>query len=160
MGKIQKVEKRIIGRDTHEFIVESDIDFYDLIKEASKLSFPNIYKCGICGHDDLRLGFHKASQRFDYVTVSCKKCRASVNFGKKMDSSGVVYIKTKDDKKTLDWRPFGGNDHDSGVGNTDQNFNQTTQHQGINQIPPQNQNFNNWQNNGGANYNQNNGKNY
>jgi late competence protein required for DNA uptake (superfamily II DNA/RNA helicase) len=73
---------------------------------SKNLSFYGVDKCGKCGSDDLELSAHKAKDRFKYVTIKCKKCKAYLNFGQQQENPDVFYLRTKDEggKKVLDWK--------------------------------------------------------
>ncbi len=107
---MQKTIKKKIGRETHTFIVEGET-LFDVMQEAGKLSFNDVHKCGCCGSDLLFLGSHKAKNKFDYVTIKCGSCKASVNFGKQQEDPSVFYLRTREEggKKVIDWKPFEGN---------------------------------------------------
>jgi len=105
MAKIQKSLRKRIGKEVHTFIVEGE-SFHDVIIEASKLSFGDVHKCGICGSDELDLGGHiTAEKNFKYAYVYCKKCKARLNFGQRQDDKNVVYLRTNQDKSLM-WQPF------------------------------------------------------
>ena len=111
MGKITYYLKKKIGKETHSFSVEGD-NFHDVVMTSKNLSFNDVDKCGKCGHDDLALTAHVAKNKFKYTVVKCKKCKAYLNFGQQQENPEVYYLRTKDDKKTLDWQdatsPIGG----------------------------------------------------
>lgn len=107
MGKISYFVKKKIGKDTHQFQVEGE-NLFDVVMTSKNLSFYDVDKCGCCQSDDLMLGAHVAKNKFKYVTIKCKKCKASVNFGQQQENPEVFYITTRDEggKKVLDWKPF------------------------------------------------------
>jgi len=109
---MQKTIKKKIGRETHTFIVEGDT-LFDVMQEAGKLSFYDVHKCGICGGDHLTLGSHHAQNKYKYVTIKCKDCKASVNFGSQTENPDIFYIKMREEegkdgktKKVIDWNKF------------------------------------------------------
>ncbi len=108
---MQKFIKKQIGRETHNFVVEGKT-LFDVMQEASKLSFGDVKKCGCCGSDALVLNSHIAQKKYKYVTVKCLSCKASVNFGQQQEDPEIFYLRTKQegDKKVLDWRPYGEGD--------------------------------------------------
>lgn len=109
---MQKIIKKQIGQETHTFVVEGET-FYDVMREAGKLSFNNVYKCGCCGSDKLYLGSHKAKKKFEYITITCGECKSFINFGKQVEDPTIFYLRTREEngKKVLDWTPFEkGND--------------------------------------------------
>ena len=93
---ITKVIKKQIGKEAHTFMIEGE-DFMDVIRKSQKLSFPNIYKCGVCGSDNLVLGYHKAQEEYEYITVRCRDCKASINFGQQKKDKEMFYLRTKTD---------------------------------------------------------------
>jgi len=105
---MQKSIRKKIGKEVHTFLVEGET-LFDVLKEAGKLSFGDVHKCGVCGGDHLALGCHTA-QDFDYTTIKClnPSCKASLNFGKQKKDDSVYYLRTRDEdgKKVLDWKPF------------------------------------------------------
>jgi hypothetical protein len=105
MGKIEMIIKKKFGKNSSTFVVGGDT-FHDAVLEASKLSFGDVEKCGICASDDLFLGAHETKgEGFLFAYVRCSKCRATLNFGQQKKAD-VVYLRTKEDKKTLDWMKF------------------------------------------------------
>lgn len=107
MGKISYFVKKKIGKEVHSFSVEGE-NLFDVVMTSRNLSFNDVDKCGCCGSDDLVLGAHIAKNKFKYVTIKCKKCKASVNFGQQQENPEIFYITTRSegDKKVLDWTPF------------------------------------------------------
>lgn len=105
MAKITYYIKKKIGKEVHSFSVEGE-DLFDVVMTSKNLSFDSVDACGKCGKDDLTLGAHKAKDKFKYVTVKCKNCKAYLNFGQQMSSPEVFYLKTRDEggKKVLDWQ--------------------------------------------------------
>lgn len=106
MGKISYFVKKKIGKDVHQFQVEGE-NLFDVVMTSKNLSFYDVDKCGCCGSDDLALGAHIAKNKFKYVTIKCKKCKASVNFGQQQENPEIFYITTREEggKKVLDWKP-------------------------------------------------------
>lgn len=108
MGKISYFVKRKIGKETHQFSIDGE-NLYDVVMTSKNLSFYDVDKCGCCGSDDLMLDAHLAKNKFKYVTVKCKKCKASVNFGQQQENPEIFYLRTREDKdgkKVLDWKPM------------------------------------------------------
>lgn len=107
MGKISYFIRKKIGKETHQFQVEGE-NFFDVVNTSKNLSFSDVEKCGCCESDDLMLGAHTAKGKFKYVTIKCKKCKASVNFGQQQENPEIFYITTREEnnKKVLDWKPF------------------------------------------------------
>lgn len=120
---IRKSITKVIGKEKHVFQVEST-DFYEVVMESQNLSFPDVTHCGLCGSDDLKLGAHLAQQKHKYVHITCNKCRASLNFGKKQENPNVFYLRIKKDAKgnnikaadgkmAFDWKQF-PSEHEEG----------------------------------------------
>lgn len=117
MGDITKIIKKRIGKEEHTFMV-TGADFHDVIMKAQKLSFPDVHKCGCCGSDNLALGGHITKvKKHRYATVSCRNCRAQLNFGQQQEDKEVFYLRQKKgpDGKALkdangyliyDWTPY------------------------------------------------------
>jgi hypothetical protein len=87
---------KVVGKTRHNFQVEAD-SLHELIMEEQKLSFPDVHRCGLCGKDNLRLGAHTAQGKYKYVTIKCRDCKASLNFGQQQEDSDVWYLRTKKD---------------------------------------------------------------
>ena len=102
MGKISYFVKKKIGQETHQFSVEGE-NLFDVVMTSRNLSFGNVDKCGCCQSDDLTLSAHIAQKKFKYVTVKCKKCKATLNFGQQTENPEVFYLSTRDEngKKVL-----------------------------------------------------------
>jgi len=108
MGKITRVIKKQIGRETHSFMVEGDT-FMDVMQTSAKLSFGDVKKCDCCDSDALVLGAHKAQGKYDYAYVRCLNCKATLNFGQQIEDTDIVYLKTKVDemgKRIYDWTKY------------------------------------------------------
>ncbi len=111
---MQLTIKKQIGRNSYTFIVEG-ANLAELVKEQTKLSFPDVPKCGCCGEDNLYLGHHEGvtakKQKVEYTTIRCgnPKCKASINFGKRMDNPDAFYLRQREEggKKIYDWRKQG-----------------------------------------------------
>ncbi len=107
---------KIIGKEKHTFKVEGE-DFYEVVMKERNLSFGDVKTCGLCGSDDLTLGAHLAQNKHKYVTITCKKCRGYVNFGKQQENTDVYFLRLKKDDKgqnmkdqsgrtMIDWREY------------------------------------------------------
>jgi late competence protein required for DNA uptake (superfamily II DNA/RNA helicase) len=113
MAKITYYVKKKIGKEVHSFSVEGE-NFHDVVLEARKLSFNDIHRCDICGHEDLELSAHVTEKKgFEYVYIRCKKCRATLNFGQQKKDDSIFYLKTKEitdgqyaGQKAYDWKPY------------------------------------------------------
>lgn len=94
MAKYGQIIKKRIGRTTHAFTVNGD-SFFDIIEGAKVFSFPDVYKCGNCGSDNLQLGSHLTKDdELQYTHITCRDCKSRVNFGQQKKSD-VVYLRTK-----------------------------------------------------------------
>ena len=108
MAKIEMIIKKKIGKSAYTFVLSAP-SFHEVVIESAKLSFGDVDVCGLCGSDDLYLHGHiTKDDNYEYAYIRCKnyKCRATLNFGKQKKDSDVVYLRMKDDGKTLDWMKF------------------------------------------------------
>lgn len=108
---MEQIIKKIIGNTVHTFVVSGE-NFYDVVTESQKLSFPDVECCGKCGSKDLVLGSHlgkddKGNMSFKYVDIKCMNpdCRASLTFGQPKKDPDTFYLR-KNDKNEYDWKPF------------------------------------------------------
>jgi len=112
MAKIQEFITKQIGRNKYTFVVEGKT-FHEVVMESKNLSFDDVYKCGVCGNDNLEISAHSTEDGFDYVYVRCKHCRATLNFGQQKKNKDIYYLKTVDitsgpdkGKKAYDWKAY------------------------------------------------------
>ena len=98
---MQIVIKKQIGRTVYSFMVDGK-NLHELIMQSQKLSFSDVYKCGKCGKDNLRLAARKA-QGFDYTEIRCNDCKASLTFGSKKEDKDISYLRKNDDG-SFDWK--------------------------------------------------------
>lgn len=92
-----------IGKIEYPFTVEGD-NLHEVMIEAEKLSFGNVYKCGVCESEHLYLHAYVTKEGgFKYVKIVCGECRASVTFGQRKEDPDVYFLR-KDDNKNLDWQ--------------------------------------------------------
>lgn len=105
MGKITYYIKKKIGNEVHSFSVEGN-NLFDAVLTSKNLSFGDVDKCGKCGSQYLELSAHNAKNKFKYVTVKCKSCKAYLNFGQQQENPDIFYLRTRQegDKKVLDWQ--------------------------------------------------------
>jgi hypothetical protein len=97
--------RKKIGNQTHNFVVEGT-NLFELINETKKLSFPDVVECcGICQSDNLSLNSRIAKDKFKYVFIECGNCRATLNFGQKMDDPTIFYLR-KNEQKEYDWKEY------------------------------------------------------
>lgn len=106
---MEQIIKKIIGSTVHTFVVSGE-NFYDVVTESQKLSFPDIECCGKCGSKDLTLGSHlgkdeKGNEVYKYVDIKCGNCRASLTFGQPKKDPNTFYLR-KDDKNNYAWKEF------------------------------------------------------
>ncbi len=108
---MEQIIKKIIGNTVHTFVVSGE-NFYDVVTESQKLSFPDVECCGKCGSKDLVLGSHlgkddKGNMSFKYVDIKCMNpdCRASLTFGQPKKDPNTFYLR-KNDKNEYDWKPY------------------------------------------------------
>lgn len=105
-----KIEKKV-GKRIYEFTVEGE-NLHEAVIESKKLSFYDVYKCGCCGGDDLVLDAHVAQDKFNYTTIKCNDCKASVNFGQQQKDPDIFYLRTRDKAdgtgKEVDWKAAPG----------------------------------------------------
>lgn len=113
MGKITYFVKKKIGKEIHSFAVEG-ANLHDVVMTSKNLSFGDVPCCGMsnCKSDDLELTAHIAKNKFKYVLVKCKKCKAYLNFGQQIENPEIFYLRTRTEKnpttgkefKVLDWK--------------------------------------------------------
>lgn len=108
---MEQIIKKKIGATVHTFVVSGE-NFYDVVTESQKLSFPDMECCGLCGSTDLTLGSHlgkdeKGNEVYKYVDIKCNNmaCRASLTFGQPKKDPDTFYLR-KDENKQYDWKPF------------------------------------------------------
>jgi hypothetical protein len=98
--------KKTFGKNPYNFQVEGK-NLYELAAEAQKLSFPDhIEKCGICGSDDLYLNSRFAQNKYKYVEIKCKKCKAQLVFGCTKENPDVFYLRKDKQTKEFDWKEY------------------------------------------------------
>ena len=94
--------KKQIGKTPLTFVVEGK-NLFEVQMEAQKLSFYDVYKCGVCESDNLRLNAYITNEdNFEYVKIICNKCKASLTFGQVKKSPDTFYLR-RNDNKELDW---------------------------------------------------------
>lgn len=96
-------EKKI-GRNSYNITGEGE-NLYEALMDLNKASFGDIPTCGVCNSDDLYLEAHLAQGKYKYSSVKCRKCRASLTFGKREDNDDVSFLRRKEDGK-YDWQEF------------------------------------------------------
>ena len=104
--------KKVIGKNSYEFSVEGN-NLFELVQEAQKLGFYDVYKCGLCQSDKLNLRSYITEKGgFEYVKISCAECGGQVTFGKSKEHKDNFYLRKNEDK-TIAWEKFekNGNGH-------------------------------------------------
>ena len=93
-----------IGKRDYTFEFEGE-NLFECVMESQNLSFADVYKCGLCGDDNLRLNSAvRGDKKYKYTEVKCNKCGATVTFGQRADNDNVYYLRRKDGE--LDWQTF------------------------------------------------------
>lgn len=99
---------RQIGKNKYSFTFEGNSLFY-VILESQKLAFDDVEKCGCCESDDIYLESHFGKENgkdtYEYCSIRCKKCRASLTFGNRKDDKATYFLRKKEDK-SLDWQEY------------------------------------------------------
>jgi hypothetical protein len=95
------ITKRI-GSKAHHFQVEGN-DLFEVVREANKLSFPDVPACGVCGSDHLDLQARVAQDQYKYTYIKCLNCKAELTFGQKKSDAAVYYLR-KDNAGNYDWK--------------------------------------------------------
>lgn len=89
------ITKRFGKRQYHFTLTGGD--FHEVVTEINRLSFDDVPACTICGSDDLELAARVAQDKYKYVSVKCRSCRADATFGKRQDDDKQVFIRKNDD---------------------------------------------------------------
>jgi len=98
---IKVTTSRKIGGKLYHIATEGN-SLFEAIREENKLPQGNVEKCGKCGSTHLSLKAYETKEGYEYLKVTCNKCKASLNTGKaKRDNS--MYYKRKEDY-SLDWQ--------------------------------------------------------
>ena len=97
---------KMIGRQKYTFQVEGS-NFYEVVKESEKLSFPDVLTCGKCKKDNLTLATRYAQNKYKYTFIRCLNpdCKAQLIFGQTKEDSNVFYLR-RNEKKELDWEIY------------------------------------------------------
>jgi len=95
-----------IGKHKYTFVIEGK-NLFDLVTESNKLSFGDVYKCGLCESDKLVLSAHRAGKKdeFKYTEVKCLECKAQLTFGQRKDEPDTFYFRRNDDG-SLEWHEY------------------------------------------------------
>jgi hypothetical protein len=113
---MRMVIKKQIGNRKYAFQVEGK-NIWECQMEAQKLSFRDVYKCGLCGSEHLYLRAYKTKEGYKYIKVCCANpdCRASVTFGEKQNEEDVYYLRKNEDR-SLKWEKYEGNNGGGNLG--------------------------------------------
>jgi len=96
--------RKQIGKNVYTLTGEGD-NLYEALMDLNKASFGDVSTCGSCGSDDLYLEAHLAQGKYKYHSIKCRKCRASLTFGKREDDDNVSFLRRKEDG-SYDWQEF------------------------------------------------------
>ena len=93
-----------IGKNKYTFVAEGE-NLFEMVMESKKLSFYDVSSCGLCGSDNLFLSAHFAGKKneYEYTTINCGKCGATLTFGQTKADKNVFFLR-KNDKKEFDWK--------------------------------------------------------
>ncbi len=97
-----------IGKTNYHFQFEGDT-LFKVLQESQKLSFDDVTACGICKSDNLILESHwgteKGKNMYEYCSVKCQDCRASVTLGRTKEDTTVYFLR-KDENKNIAWQKY------------------------------------------------------
>lgn len=94
-----------IGGKKYTFIVIGN-NLFELVKEAQKISFNDVFKCGLCESEHLYLYAYTTEKgNFDYVKLTCADCGGQITFGQPKRDKNTFYLRKNEDK-TLAWEKF------------------------------------------------------
>ena len=100
---MEMIIKKQIGKTAYTFVVEGK-NLHEVVMESKKLSFYDVYKCGLCGDENLSLSAHVAKGKFKYTEIRCNKCKASLTFGQTQEDPDTFYLRRVDGQ--YDWKAF------------------------------------------------------
>ena len=97
---------KVIGKHKYTFVVQGT-NLYELLMEAQKLSFGDVYKCGLCSSEKIILSAHSAGKKdeFKYSEVKCLECKGQLTFGQRKDDKDTVFLR-RDKDGNFEWRAF------------------------------------------------------
>ena len=82
-----------IGKRDYTFEFEGE-NLFECVMESQNLSFGDMYKCGKCGSDNLRLNAdRRGEKKIPYTEIKCNKCGATLTFGRRTDNDKVFYYR-------------------------------------------------------------------
>lgn len=100
------IEKHI-GKRTYTFSFQGN-NLPECLLEAQKLSFDDVYKCGLCNSDNLILRTRIAGKKkFQYTEIKCLKagCHGTLVLGKTQEDPDTFFLRRNEDK-TLKWEAY------------------------------------------------------
>ena len=104
--KMNVVKK--IGKTNYHFQFEGET-LFKVLQEAQKLSFDDVPACGICKSDNLLLESHWGTEKgknvYEYCSIKCHDCRASLTFGRLKEDTTVYFLR-RDSDKNLGWKEY------------------------------------------------------
>ena len=101
---------KTIGKNKYPFTFEGE-DLFECVLQSENLSFYDVYKCGNCESDNLRLHAYEAGEKgFKYVTIVCNECRSTATFGKQTKNPNIFYLRKENGK--IIWKKFEGKTDD------------------------------------------------
>lgn len=97
--------KKVIGKNSYTFTVSGN-NLFELVQEAQKIGFFDVYKCGLCGSEKINLrSYITENGNYEYVKISCADCNGQVTFGQPKKDKDTFYLRKNDDK-TIAWEKF------------------------------------------------------
>lgn len=102
---IRMTLKKSFGQTGYTFTFEGQ-NLFDVILQSQQLSFPDVYKCGLCPSTKLYVRAYRTTDgnNYEYVKVVCATCRAQLTFGK-AKKDGAFFLRKTEDGKALAWDP-------------------------------------------------------
>jgi len=97
--------KKVIGKNGYVFQVEGN-NLFDVMMESQRLSFNDVYKCGLCESDKLYVrAYVTEKEKYEYIKICCAECRGSLTFGKAREKKDTYFLRRNEDK-TYAWQPY------------------------------------------------------
>ncbi len=99
--------KKKIGRTVYHYTF-TGANLYDVHTEAQRLSFEDVEACGCCGSDNLEMVARHAQNKYKYVGVKCRDCRAEVTMGRRQEDADTFFLRKKEGGRPgeLDWQAY------------------------------------------------------
>lgn len=105
---MQMTFSKQIGGKKYQFTVEGN-NLFELAREAQKIGFSDVFKCGLCGEEHLYLHAYTTTKgNYDYVKLVCADCKGQVTFGQPKKDKNTFYLRKNEDK-SIAWEKFAGN---------------------------------------------------